>query len=332
MRHFYAAEHGFCHPVRMNGQPAYADFGTVLSVGSTLLSGAMQSDAAGDASDAQRQSTGDAIGEQARQFNVNRKDLAPWRDAGGAAVSKISELLGLESPGGTGGYKYEDFLDYAKTNKVPAGNTAESWAQAMFNNYKTKADSRWYTDDEQVEGWLGKAPTPQEPTEDFGALNKKFTLADFWDDPVTKASFDFGLQEGTKALGNMAGAKGNRNSGAQLKALERYATDYTGTKAGESYNRFYGDQDRTFNRLAGVSGTGQTAATNTAQLGQNSANTIGGLISGQGNARGAAAIAGSNAMASGLNNAGNTIANWFNRQQINKNAGQMSGDNPWGIY
>lgn len=324
-----ATEAGIFSPVGV-----YADFGTVLSVGGSLLGASMQSDAAGDAAQAQSEATGSAIGEQARQFNVNRKDLEPWRNAGGAAVNKIAELLGLEQPGGTGGYTRDDFLAYAKQNiaKKPGSHTAESWADSMFSNYKKKAGGS-YADDETVQAWIGKAPTPQAPTEDFGALNKKFTLADFWDDPITKASFDFGLAEGTKALGNMAGARGNRNSGAQLKALERFATDYTGTKAGESYNRFYGDQDRTYNRLAGVSGTGQTAATNTAQLGQNSANTISGLISGQGNARGAAAIAGSNAMASGIQNAGNTIANWFNRnKQPNGGYGAMDGGNPWGIY
>lgn len=145
-----------------------------------------------------------------------------------------------------------------------------------------------------------------------GDLNRKFTLADFWDDPVTKASYQFGLDEGTKALDRMAGARGNRNSGAQLKALTRYASDYTGQKAGDSYSRFYGDQDRTFNRFAGVAGTGQTATTTGAALGGQTAATIGNLVTGSGNARGAAAIAGGNA----VSGAGNTIANWYGQNAM----------------
>jgi len=213
----------------------------VIVAGGAVTGALINSNSAGNASDAQQAATQSAIDEQRRQYDLNRADLAPWRQAGTGAINRLSSML---QPGGD--------------------------------------------------------------------LMKKFTVADFMEDPVTKLSFQHGLETGTTALDRMAGARGSRNSGSQLKALTRFGTDYTGTKAGESYNRFYGDQDRIYNRLAGVAGTGQTASTNTAQLGQMGAQNIGNLLTAQGNARGAASIAQGNAVSGGLN----TIGNWYQQQAM----------------
>lgn len=142
---------------------------------------------------------------------------------------------------------------------------------------------------------------------DFGSLNRRFTLDDFESDPVNQLSMQFGLDEGTKAIRRMLGASGMARSGAAVKGLTRFATDYTGSKAAESRNRFLQDQDVTFNRLAGVSGTGQTATANTSALGANMANNVAQNIIGAGNARGAAAIAGANAIAAPIAQAGNAL-------------------------
>lgn len=291
------------------------------SVAGSVISGAMADDSAGSASGAQSQADAMAIEEQKRQYDVTRRDLAPWRNAGGQAVNRLSTLLGLggsEADKKAGIRNTSDVSPIAQKYFDAYGITDNDW-------YKLPPDVRWeiYDSEKDSRSSAATAPDPNDP--EYGALNKKFTLADFWDDPVTKASFDFGLAEGTKALGNMAGARGNRNSGAQLKALERFATDYTGGQAAASSGRFYGDQDRTFNRLSGVAGTGQTAATNTAMAGQNTANTVGGILSAGGNARGAAAIAGGNAMGGTLQNVGNTLSNWWNRQQQPNNNYNSSG-------
>lgn len=145
-----------------------------------------------------------------------------------------------------------------------------------------------------------------------GALNRKFTVQDFLDDPVTKLSFQTGLDRGTQALDRMSGARGSRNSGAQLKALTQFGTDYGGTKAGESYGRFYGDQERTFNRLATVAGVGQTATNTGVNAGSNTAGNVSNILTAQGNARGAAAIAQGNAYSGGIN----TIGNWYQQQNL----------------
>ena len=259
-----------------------------ISAAGSIAGGLISAGGASKAAKAQAKATNQATSEQRYQAAQTRNDLAPWRLAGGSAVSELAMLLGLSPGGMLVGDPGPEI-----TKKINFGS----------GGLQTRAIEQWRA---QKEAYDAQQAREQDPR--FGSLNKKFTLADFWDDPVTKASYEQGLDQGTKALANMAGARGNRNSGAQLKALTRFSTDYTGNQAGQSYNRFYGDQDRIFNRLSGLAGTGQTATTSTALLGQNSANNISNLLSAQGNARGAAAIANSNALGGAIRNIGNIFS------------------------
>lgn len=145
-----------------------------------------------------------------------------------------------------------------------------------------------------------------------GDLTRKFTLEDFWADPVTKASYQAGLDLGTQSLKNMAGARGNLNSGATLKDLTRFATDYTGGQAAGSQQRFVGDQANVYNRLAGIAGTGQTAATQTGNAAMTTGINIANMLTAQGNARGAAAIAQGNLFGGAAQN----IGNWWQGNQV----------------
>ncbi len=108
--------------------------------------------------------------------------------------------------------------------------------------------------------------------------------------------YQFGLEQGMRALNNSAAARGMTYSGAQGKALQRYGQDYAGTKLNESYNR-----------LASIAGIGQQATGSTAQLGQNAAGAIGNTLQGMGNARAGAYVGGANAWNNALGNIGN---NW----------------------
>lgn len=308
----FAAEMGFPLPVRMNGQPAFADFGTIASVAGPVISGMMQSDSAENAANIQGQSSAAATEEQRRQYDQNRKDLAPYRQAGGAAVNKLSTMLGL---GGGTGQPWEPGMATPK-GAMEIGDWARSvgydspqgrdWNSGEMSNLQP--GYRKYLDT------FGPADGGASTDPEFGALNRKFTLQDFMDDPVTQASYKFGLSEGTKAIDRMAGARGGRNSGSTLKALTRFGTDYTGQQAGASRGRYVEDQANTYNRLAGVAGTGQTAVNTGVNAGTNMATNVGNIMTAQGNARGAAAIAGGNAMAGGLN----SVGNWFQQQQMLK--------------
>lgn len=133
-----------------------------------------------------------------------------------------------------------------------------------------------------------------------GELYRNFTKADMEGDPVYQSGLDFGLSEGRKAIERRALASGGYDSGATLKALDRFATDYAGTKGNESFNRFQTQQGNQYNRLAGLAGTGQNSVNQVAALGTNTANNIAANTVSGGNARAASIVGGTNAITGGL--------------------------------
>lgn len=365
-------------------------WGAIASVAGPIIGGMISGDAAGDAAAIQGQATDrateanaaasrEAIAENRRQFDASqallktqydqgRADLAPYRSVGTGALNNLAALLGIQPQ---------------QTAQAPQSNADADNYRAMIASLEQQRDANGGANADPVfnreiaatQAKLDALTTQQQqqaqtapPPASMGApgsLNdrfqaetftpQKFTLADFWDDPVTKASYQSGLDLGEKAVKNMASARGGLNSGATLKALTRFGTDYTGQQAAGSqarfvndqnnaysrftndqnnaYNRFTNDQNTTFNRLSGLAGVGSNAVTSGNAAGQNYAGTVAGLgtgsansignlltgtagananlISSQGNARGAATIAGANALSGGIN----SVGNWFNNQQ-----------------
>lgn len=258
--------------------------------GSALLGGLMGDRSAKRAASAQQQAADAAIGEERRQHEVNRADTAPYRAAGSDAVSRVRAMLGI-----------------GPTTRRTFRPDVEAEIQHRMDAY---GHSRGQAEGDVMAGWGYTPGTEAMP--DYGSLNKQFTVKDFWADPVTSLGYEAGLSEGRTALDNSFGARGMLKSGERLKALTRFGQDYARQEAGESYGRYFADQDRTFNRLSGVAGTGQTAATNTAAMGNASAGRVSDILTGMGNARGAAAISGGNAWG----NAINTVGNWWGGQRM----------------
>ena len=108
--------------------------------------------------------------------------------------------------------------------------------------------------------------------------------------------YQFGLNEGTKALGAGAAARGMTYSGAQGKALQRYGQDYAGTKLNESYNR-----------LSNLAGLGQVGATGSAGAAGQYGQTVGNNQTGMGNARGSAFASTANGWTNALGQIGNSM-------------------------
>ena len=69
----------------------------VIGAGASIISG-------NKAAHAQTQAADQQITESRRQYDQDRADLAPWRTAGGAAISKMASLYGLDggTPNNTG--------------------------------------------------------------------------------------------------------------------------------------------------------------------------------------------------------------------------------------
>lgn len=83
--------------------------------------------------------------------------------------------------------------------------------------------------------------------------------------------YDFQFSEGMRALDNSASARGMVQSGAAMKAAERFGQGLAATGRGEELNR-----------LQALAGVGQTATAQGVQAGQGVANAQAGLTAGLG--------------------------------------------------
>lgn len=282
-----------------------AILGGIAAGGVSSLIGAK---GAKDAANTQAAAADRASAVSERQFDISRADLAPYRSAGSAALSVLRSRMGLDRAPSTqvrGQISRENFDGdaYLAANPDVARAGVDPYQHYLeFGIHEGRAGF-------QLGDASGATNSP---------LLRKFTMEDFEADPVTQLSMRYGLDEGNKAVRRMLGATGMARSGAAVKALTRFNQDYAGSKAAESRSRFIQDQDVEFNRLSGVAGTGQTATMNTATLGANAANQIGQNIIGAGNARGAAAIAGANAIAAPISAAGNTLTTKYLLDSMSK--------------
>lgn len=86
--------------------------------------------------------------------------------------------------------------------------------------------------------------------------------------------YQFRQDEAAKAIQRSAAATGQLQSGATLKALDRYSQGI----ASDEYTNWW-------NRLAGIAGVGQAATEATASAGQNATSGISNAIGAAGNAR-----------------------------------------------
>ena len=136
------------------------------------------------------------------------------------------------------------------------------------------------------------------------------------------SGLQFGLDEGRKGIERQGSATGSQLSGATLKALSRYGNDYASTKGNESFNRFNTENTGIYNKLAGLSGTGQVAVGQVGSAGQNMANNVTNMTTGLGDARAASGIAASNMLTGGVNNA---LGNYQSQQYLDLLKKKYSG-------
>jgi hypothetical protein len=106
--------------------------------------------------------------------------------------------------------------------------------------------------------------------------------------------YQFRLSEGEKGINRGLAARGGFDSGAAMKALNRYNSDLASQEYGASYDRFNTDNNNLYNRLAGLSNTGLGATNTGVQVGQNSANQYGSIYGALGSANIASAANSSN--------------------------------------
>lgn len=144
-----------------------------------------------------------------------------------------------------------------------------------------------------------------------GEFSKPLSVGDVTQEPGYQFGMDQGMTGASRALGKLYGY----DSGATLKGLARFATDYGSTKYNDAFNRLNTDRGFRYNSLAGLAGAGQQAVGQVGSAGSNAATNAGNLTTSGGAARAAGVVGGANAWGNALTGAGNSMLQY---QMFNK--------------
>ena len=173
----------------------------------------------------------------------------------------------------------KDAADGANYNQRLAADKADATQRYFFDQTRTDNQPLLDTRNEALGGLRNLLSNPNAVTKDPG--------------------YQFGMSEGTKAIDRSAAGKGGLYSGATLKALTRYGSDFAGTKLDQSYNR-----------LSNVAGLGQVATSSNTQAGVNAGNNISANQIGVGNALAGASLYNGANMSNAIGSVGRGVYNY----------------------
>lgn len=247
----------------------------VASVATAAYGAKKQTDAAKKAANQQTAAAQDSNQLNWNMFQQNRQDQEPFRQAGLAGMNEYLANLGLPQqqiqaqapiPSGMSGVdpNAAAAAAYLKANPDVAASSFRSNPLAHFEQYG-RAEGRAWGAPAQKPPTV--APTPAKTP----AQTQQDAFAKFRSTP----GYQFGLDEGTKAVQASAAARGGLNSGATLKALQRYGTNYADQQGYTPY----------MNRLASLAGMAQTSTNTTGAQGAQVAQNMGNNLINAGNAR-----------------------------------------------
>lgn len=135
--------------------------------------------------------------------------------------------------------------------------------------------------------------------------------------------YAFRLSEGMKALERTAAARGGLLSGNMLKGAQRYGQDMASQEYQNAFNRYTtgfnantGERNALYNRLAGVSGTGQVAGQQLGAQGANMASNIGNAYMNNAANQGNAMMSGAAARQSAYGGAANMLGRMYGSRSM----------------
>lgn len=313
-----------------------------LSIGTSLLGGIMQSNAANKAADAQATAQQNALHAQQRATQQAQQFYEPGVAAYGAGVNALAQRLGLPGAVANGGKQARggafDPSAYLKANPDVAAeyaklspnnlrnnlhvNSPEEFAQWHYNQYG-QYENRAGSPSELIDAPQAAAPAASPaPTNAMNGVfgntadpkwtpppEFSFSVDSFKDNPAYK----FALDQGSGQVTANAAATGALQSGAALKALQDRGQktayqwydnerNFAYGKYGDDWNRSRSTYESDRNYLTGRFDRSTDDLFRLTALGQNAANSSANAALGQGAAE-------SNALTNiGNSTAGNALA------------------------
>lgn len=253
---------------------------------------------ASSAASAQQAISEDQLELAREQYQDQVNFLAPYRNAGTLGNQAYMYELGLGSAPTVGGTAPQ--ISRVQTS-AGSGNESTGIGGRYFKHRESDSQSR-------SSGYVAPTYEYQVGGQTFGTREDAQAWATanptggtayggFTETP----GYDFRLNEGARTVEAGVAANQGLNSGAALKALERYGQDYATS-----------EYDNYLNRLLGVSDRGQSAATGTVAASQNYTDVGTNALANYGNAQAAGAIGVGNAIQGGINNG---LSLWAYNQQ-----------------
>ena len=267
-----------------------------ISGGAALLAGGAQADAASQAAALQAEATRESVGEQRRQFNLLRGDLAPYRETGQNALAQYAALYGIGRGGGGG----DNALVGGAGGGDPPGYPAygpdnyfvDAHARAAAQGIPLLAAHRQIG----AEFTAANPPGATDSGGDSGFLSQEEMQA-ARDRFMETPGYQFRFDEGIRALDRSASATGRLRGGGYTRELTRYGQ---GVASGEFENYA--------NRLSGLAGMGQGSTVSTGTLGVQTGANIGNTLTRGAALQGNALMAAGTARASGYAGAANAAS------------------------
>lgn len=299
--------------------------GAIIGAVGAVGGGAMQANAAEDASQAQIQANRDAMQMQLAMFNTIRGDMMPSIQAGNIARQQLMAMLGLPVPiysdqGGAGDGIQMEYGTRTREQESSIGNP-EGFMQSLGGKYGDRATAgAWvhgpmdtlfedplldsvFSDprQEEKEVFLGFSGVGSEPEiVGYQQSSPQMGLDAF----LNSTGYQFELGEGQKAVDRSAAARGGALSGRAIKEAQRYSQGLASTRVGDYLNR-----------LAAMAGLGQTATSTAGGYGMQTAGNVGGLLQSSGAARGSGYINAGNAWGDALGSLGQIYGDYQQSQQ-----------------
>lgn len=254
--------------------------GAAISAGASMMSSSEQADSAEAAAAAQGDATALSVMEQRRQFDLTREDLAPYREIGSSALTKLAALYGVDRVGPTGrpGYINTPQVEMvALKDRFKQLGPGEHTIPGYGTYDVVFRDGQFAGADKRISGASSSEAGP---------------YGDFQETP----GYQFAFDEGLRALDRSAAARGRLQGGGYGRELTRYGQGM----ANQEFNTYA-------NRLASLAGVGQQATTAGAQFGAQTAAGIGNTLMTGAQAQGNALQNAGTARASGYAGVGNAI-------------------------
>ena len=185
----------------------------------------------------------------------------------------------------------------SKKGASQQANAATQASQLQNQQFQqTRSDlAPWMQQGQASLSQLGQLTAPG------GQLMQPFGMEQFQQSPA----YQFNLEQGTDAINKATRARRTNYAPATLQDIGKYSQGMASNEFLNAYNMYNQDQNNQYNRLFGLSQSGQNAAAHTGAFGAQSAQAQGGYLTDAGNAQAAGTVGQANAWTGALGNAYN---------------------------